>query len=95
MMWSNRGDWSAANWVAMCIMMIVFWAVLIGLAIWLIRRGRLNRASGPASAGGRTPPPAQVLGAPPAHGKIDQEQSPVAAASFTQAMADQNDDRRL
>lgn len=50
MMW-DRGDWGswgAGGWLAMSLMMLVFWGLLALLAVWLVRtlRDRPPRAGG-------------------------------------------------
>lgn len=35
-MWSN-GVWEAGDWVAMSVMMLLFWGLLIAVTVWLIR----------------------------------------------------------
>jgi hypothetical protein len=38
MMWDN--GWGAGQWLEMTVMMLVFWTLLIGLVVWLIRSHR-------------------------------------------------------
>lgn len=33
----HMGDWGAGWWIAMVLMMIVFWALVIAGAVWLVR----------------------------------------------------------
>lgn len=36
--WNNHmGDWSAGWWIAMMLMMVVFWGLVIFGAVWLVR----------------------------------------------------------
>ena len=39
MMW-NDGSWGAGDWLAMSLMMVVFWGLLIALVVWLVRSAR-------------------------------------------------------
>lgn len=34
----HMDDWGAGWWIAMTVMMIVFWALVIVAAVWLLRR---------------------------------------------------------
>ena len=36
MMW-DHGGWGAGDWVAMSLMMVVFWGALVALIVWLVR----------------------------------------------------------
>jgi putative membrane protein len=36
----NDGGWGAGEWLAMSLMMLIFWGALITLGIWLVRRTR-------------------------------------------------------
>ena len=33
----DDANWGAAEWVAMSLMMLVFWGLLIGLVVWVVR----------------------------------------------------------
>jgi len=46
MWWSSNGGWGAGSWVAMSVMMVVFWGGLITLGVWLVRRARRSPSSG-------------------------------------------------
>jgi putative membrane protein len=46
--WNNEG-WGAGQWVAMSLMMLVFWLAVIALGVWLIRSTR-RTARTPESA---------------------------------------------
>jgi putative membrane protein len=37
--WNNAG-WGAGQWVAMSLMMLIFWVAVIGLGVWLVRSTR-------------------------------------------------------
>lgn len=66
--WSN-GAWTGGDWVAMVIVMIVFWGALIALAVWGVRRARSDR--GPGGAADRAD---ALLAARFARGEIDGEE---------------------
>ena len=40
--WGN-GGWSAGDWVAMSTMMILFWGLLVVVAVWAVRTVRSDR----------------------------------------------------
>lgn len=68
MMWN--GDWGVGGWIAMSLMMLVFWGGLIALVVWLIRsshNGRLaDRTQNPTDRG------EEVLAERFARGEIDE-----------------------
>lgn len=70
-MWHD-GDWGGWNWMAMSLMMVLFWGALIALIVWLVRE-----TSGPRS-GGRVPPQGpnaeELLAQRFARGEIDAEE---------------------
>jgi putative membrane protein len=69
MFWTDH-DLSGWGWVAMVTGMVVFWGLLIALAVILVRG--LNR---PADlAHGPRPSPEQLLGERFARGEIDEEE---------------------
>ena len=37
MMWWHHGAWGAGDWLAMSLLMFVFWGGLVALAVWLVR----------------------------------------------------------
>jgi len=37
--WTN-GGWGAGQWVAMSLMMLIFWVAVIALGVWLVRSTR-------------------------------------------------------
>jgi putative membrane protein len=69
----NDGSWSAVDWVAMAAMMLVFWSLVIGLVVWIIRSVR-----GPEQSGDRTSVASksadQVLAERFARGEIDEDE---------------------
>jgi putative membrane protein len=46
--WGN-GGWGAGDWAAMSAVMIVFWAGLIALVVWVVRGSRADRGQVPAN----------------------------------------------
>ncbi len=40
MMGWNNGSWGIGQWVAMSLMMLVFWVAVIALGVWLVRSTR-------------------------------------------------------
>lgn len=71
-MW-HGGDWSAWDWTAMTLMMLLFWGGLITLVVYLARTGggRSSRAIGTASAPAT---PDEVLAERFARGEIDEDE---------------------
>ena len=57
MMWNN--GWSAGGWVLMALLMIVFWSLVIGGVIWLLRNSS-------------RPPQPPALGQPVAQQILDE-----------------------
>lgn len=41
MMWNN--GWSVGGWVLMTLIIIAFWALVIGGSVWLLRNSRRRR----------------------------------------------------
>ncbi len=69
--WSN-GHWGAGDWWAMTLMMVLFWAVVVALALWMIR-GLAGRGS--AEPGADRPRGARELLAERfARGEIDEDE---------------------
>ena len=69
MYWTNH-DLSGWGWVAMMLSMVVFWGLLITLAVVLVRG--LNRTAGPADA--PRPSPERLLAERFARGEIDEDE---------------------
>jgi len=40
MMWWSHDGWGAGDWLAMSLMMVVFWWLVIALVVWLVRGSR-------------------------------------------------------
>ena len=43
MMGWNHGGFTAGDWLAMSVMMVVFWGALIALVVWVVRSFRTDR----------------------------------------------------
>jgi putative membrane protein len=73
MMWWDHGGWGAGDWVAMSLMMVVFWGGLVALVVWLVRSFRDDRDRTPD-----VPSPTQhaeeLLAERFARGEIDGEE---------------------
>lgn len=67
--WGNSG-WGAGDWVAMTVMMGLFWGAIVALSVWAVRGSRRNRVQGPDQAGGAD----ALLAARFARGEIDSEE---------------------
>jgi putative membrane protein len=65
MIWQD--GWGAGNWLVMSVMMLLFWGLIIGFVVWLVR-GRLG-ASQPDVNRAR-----QILDERFARGEIDAEE---------------------
>lgn len=65
------GSWGVGGWIAMSLMMLVFWGVPIALVVWLIRS-----SFHPRQAAGAPPRSSaeQVLAERYARGEIDEEE---------------------
>lgn len=69
MYWTDH-DPSGWGWLAMTVGMVVFWGLLITLAVVLVRA--LNRPAGPDP--GQRPTPEQLLAERFARGEIDEDE---------------------
>ena len=68
----ENGNWGATEWLAMGLMMLLFWALILGLALWAIRTFRQRSgetAAEPAAAG-----PRGLLAERYAPGEVDDEE---------------------
>lgn len=73
MMWGDHGGWGAGNWIAMSVMMILFWGGLVALTIWIVHTVRPDRRHD----GAAPPPPSrpdEVLAERYARGEIDDDE---------------------
>lgn len=67
--WGNSG-WGAGDWVAMTVMMGLFWGAIVALAVWAVRGSRRDRTEGIDRAGSAD----ALLAARFARGEIDGEE---------------------
>lgn len=67
-----NGDWGVGSWIAMSLMMLLFWGGLIVLVVWLVRSSRDDRSADrliePTERG------EQVLAERFARGEIDEKE---------------------
>ena len=66
-MWHDGGGLGAGGWIVMSLMMLVFWAVVVGGAVWLLRGGRGQ--TGASRAGAQ-----QILDERFARGELTEEE---------------------
>ena len=70
-MWWD-GGWGAGAWLAMSLMMVVFWGGLVALVVWLVRGFRPDRGPGHSTpSAGRAD---EVLAERFARGEIDEDE---------------------
>ncbi len=72
MMWWNHGGWGADDWLAMSLMMVVFWGVLIALVVGLVRISRERTAPRSTGHQGQARGADEVLAERFARGEIDE-----------------------
>lgn len=68
MMWDGWGPAGGAGWFFMVLAMITFWALVIGLVVWVVRQFR------PASGQGQRSTALSILEERLARGEIDEEE---------------------
>jgi putative membrane protein len=73
MMGFHDGDWSGGNWLAMTSMMLLFWAVVIALAVWAVRNFGTERQL-PDGDHTNTASPEDILAERYARGDIDDDE---------------------
>ena len=72
MMWWSNGGWGTGTWLAMGLMMVIFWAAVISLVVWVVRAVSTGH---PALPRRREPGRAeQELAERYARGEIDEAQ---------------------
>ncbi len=74
MMWWNHAGWGAGDWLAMSLMMLVFWGLVIGLVIWLVRSIRSDRVTDHRPTDTPAQPADEVLAQRFARGEIDADE---------------------
>lgn len=72
MMWWNHGGWGAGEWLAMSLMMLIFWGAVVALGIWLVRSTRSTPTT-PEPAG-MTDGADRLLAERFARGEIDESE---------------------
>lgn len=66
----DDANWGATEWLAMSVMMLLFWGLLIGLVVWAVRNLRTEGESvRPPAVSGRAE---EVLAERYARGEIDE-----------------------
>jgi len=72
MMWWSNGGWGLGTWLAMGLVMVIFWAAVISLVVWVVR---VVSTGHPALLRRREPGRAeQELAERYARGEIDEAQ---------------------
>jgi len=71
-MWWSNGGWGTGTWLAMGLMMVIFWAAVISLVVWVVRVVSTGQPALPRRRGqGRAE---QELAERYARGEIDEAQ---------------------
>jgi putative membrane protein len=66
----DNANWDAADWLAMSLMMLLFWGLLTGLVVWAVRNLRTGGESvPPRDESGRAD---EILAERYARGEIDE-----------------------
>ena len=71
MMWDHSG-WDAGDWLAMSLMMVVFWGLLAAMIVWLVRSSRYGPGQPRSEQGPTTPGVDEILAGRFARGEIDE-----------------------
>lgn len=78
MWWNNGMDWGAmggSGWVVMTVVMLAFWALVVGGLVALFRNGRPDVTKGVSDSGATPGPSAEdVLDGRFARGEIDEQE---------------------
>lgn len=74
MMWWNHGGWVGGDWLAMGIIMVIFWGLVIALVGWLVWGRRPDRGPAEHPSSDSTQAADEVLAAQFARGEIDQDE---------------------
>ncbi|MEO7980626.1 MAG: SHOCT domain-containing protein [Sporichthyaceae bacterium] len=67
----HDGNWGRGDWLAMGSMMLLFWAVVIGLVVWAVRSARHERQN-PDSGRTTMASPDDILAGRFARGEIEE-----------------------
>jgi putative membrane protein len=73
-MWRDHGEWGWGDWLGMSLMMLVFWALLVVLVVWLVRGFRRETTRAGAERRPPTEQAEQLLAERFARGEIDAEE---------------------
>jgi putative membrane protein len=73
-MWSNHGGWDAGQWLAMSSMMLLFWAAVIAVVVWLVRSSRAERHDPQLPVSTPVQRADEVLAERFARGEIDEDE---------------------
>jgi putative membrane protein len=74
MMWGNHGGWDAGDWLAMSLMMIVFWGLVIALVVWAVRSTHSDRSGTDRPTGECATRADELLAERFARGEIDEDE---------------------
>lgn len=72
MMGYEDANWGAAGWVAMSLMMLLFWGLLIGLVVWAVRSFRIGSEKVQPHSGDGDARAEEILAERFARGDIDE-----------------------
>jgi len=65
-------NWGATEWLAMSVMMLLFWGLLIGLVVWAVRNLRTDDQSVKPPDGSGSGSAEEILAERYARGEIDE-----------------------
>ena len=74
MMWWSHGGWDAGDWLAMSLMMIVFWGLVIALVVWAVRSTHSDRRGADRPTGEPAKRANELLAERFARGEIDEDE---------------------
>jgi putative membrane protein len=72
MMWWSNGGWGIGTWLTMSLIMVIFWAAVISLAVWAVRAVSTGQPALPRRSG--LDRAEQELAERYARGEIDEAQ---------------------
>lgn len=72
MRWQH-GQWGAGEWLAMSLVMLLFWSAVIGLGVWVVRSTG-HHAAAPLMGQQSSPRAERVLAERFARGEIDEQE---------------------
>ena len=70
--WHEGGGWGAGQWVAMALMMLVFWSAVVALIVVFVRRPAVHHDGAPPRPTHENAE--RILGERFARGEIDEEE---------------------